>query len=250
MAGLITVLIVIILLTAVLLAGFLFVRNKIRHFSRAVYGTDDLIAGIKKTEEESASRPKSVAAMTRLILPRLTADFPDLTFPEIKSRSENLLTSYLRAINDGGSTSLPEDGKTLSDSLSHHLAANLSHGETEHIEKIHIHQTELAEYRKEKGRCVLVIQSSLESYHYFTGESKEVIRGSKERKEQTRYAMNMVYIQDASLAENDEERALAMTCPNCGAPLTSLGSKKCEYCGSPVLEWNVHAWAFSAIRQI
>lgn len=33
--------------------------------------------------------------------------------------------------------------------------------------------------------------------------------------------------------------AVGTTCPNCGAPVRSLGAKKCEYCGSYVEPVNI-----------
>ena len=39
-------------------------------------------------------------------------------------------------------------------------------------------------------------------------------------------------------------------CPNCGAPLSRLGAKVCEYCGTPVIEINIKEWSFSAVRKI
>ena len=39
------------------------------------------------------------------------------------------------------------------------------------------------------------------------------------------------------------------TCPNCGAPVTNLGAKFCEYCGAGIVELNVHAWSFENIEE-
>ena len=40
-----------------------------------------------------------------------------------------------------------------------------------------------------------------------------------------------------------------MTCPNCGAPIRSLGSKVCEFCGTAVQEVNHYAWSFDKIYE-
>ena len=39
-------------------------------------------------------------------------------------------------------------------------------------------------------------------------------------------------------------------CPNCGAPISTLGSKVCEYCGTPIVELNIYAWTFSNIEEV
>ena len=42
---------------------------------------------------------------------------------------------------------------------------------------------------------------------------------------------------------------IRVTCPNCGAPVTNLGAKFCEYCGAGIIELNVHAWSFENIEE-
>ena len=39
-----------------------------------------------------------------------------------------------------------------------------------------------------------------------------------------------VYIQNVDMVANGSE-GLGLNCPNCGAPIKSLGQKFCEYCG-------------------
>jgi len=50
--------------------------------------------------------------------------------------------------------------------------------------------------------------------------------------------------------KNDYDDALAVTCPNCGAPIPMLGAKHCEYCGCAIIELNIHAWAFHHVEEI
>lgn len=242
-------LVIIILIGTALVGGFLYIRNKVRRFSRAAFGTDDLLKGIEQTNEELASRPKSVSGLTRLMLPKIAKDFPDFSYPEMRERSNLLLTSYLRAIDEKDAALLKNECSELREQFEHQLVRNDSHHETEHFHQIRIHQTEISNYKKSEGRCVITFQSALESFHYFTDSDDTVIRGAKDMKEQSRYETSLVYIQNREFVENEAERSLGMTCPNCGAPLTSLGSKKCEYCGSPVLELNIHAWTFTAVKE-
>ena len=41
-----------------------------------------------------------------------------------------------------------------------------------------------------------------------------------------------------------------VVCPNCGAPVTRLGSKFCEYCGSGLREISVRVWSINKIAEI
>lgn len=76
-----------------------------------------------------------------------------------------------------------------------------------------------------------------------------VVRGSDHILEQSRYNVDLVYIQNRDLAKGNTDGALGVTCPNCGAPITNLGAKFCEYCGAGVMELNVHAWSFENIEE-
>ena len=52
------------------------------------------------------------------------------------------------------------------------------------------------------------------------------------------------------LIKESADSALGLTCPNCAAPISNLGAKHCIYCGSPVIEFNIHAWSFAAIKEL
>ena len=56
-------------------------------------------------------------------------------------------------------------------------------------------------------------------------------------------AVSVEEIQD--MVENQEDAGLALNCPNCGAPLPGLGAKKCIYCDTPIVEYNLRIWNFS-----
>ena len=107
----------------------------------------------------------------------------------------------------------------------------------------------IARYRKEAGRCIVTFQSAVESFHYVTDEANVVVRGSDHTLEQSRYNTDLVYIQNRALAKDAADNAIGITCPNCGAPVTNLGAKFCEYCGAGIIELNVHAWSFENIEE-
>ena len=43
---------------------------------------------------------------------------------------------------------------------------------------------------------------------------------------------------------------LGLNCPNCGAPLPGLGAKKCIYCDTPIVEYNLRVWNFSRVEEV
>jgi len=246
----IIILVLIIIIIVAIYCGVSYLRKKTREVSRALFGTEDLKEGIEKRNVEIATTPKSVSAMTRLMLPRITTDFPDFQYDEMKERAENVLIGYLCAINGRNSSLLPEGGSELKEQLQYHLQMLDSQSQKEHFEQIKIHRTEISQYRKAEGRCIITFQSALECLHYINDADGQVVKGDKTYKYQTRYNVDLIYVQDRDLVENERERALGMNCPNCGGPLSSLGAKVCEYCGTPVAEINIHAWTFSNVEEV
>lgn len=244
----IPLIIVLLLILAILVLVFYGV-SRVKRFSRQLFGTDDIIQGVKKAQEDAASTPRSVSAMTRIALPQIVSDFPDFQYDEMKKRAENALTQYLQALTAQDVEILQEGNGDLKEQLRSQISSAVSQGKCEHFTQVKIHQTEIARYRKEAGRCIVTFQSAVESFHYVTDEANVVVRGSDHTLEQSRYNTDLVYIQNRALAKDAADNAIGITCPNCGAPVTNLGAKFCEYCGAGIIELNVHAWSFENIEE-
>ncbi|MBO5484994.1 MAG: zinc ribbon domain-containing protein [Lachnospiraceae bacterium] len=249
----IPVIIILVLLLTIILAifcGISYVKHKTKELSRTIFGTESLSAGAQQMKREYATTPKSVSAMTSLLLPKIVSDFPDFQYDEMKERAENLLTQYLRAVTQRNAAILTDGNTELKQQLDNHIQMLSVQDLQEHFDQIKIHRTEINQYRKTDGRCIITFQSALECYHYITEPSSAIKEGSRDYKYQTKYNTDLIYIQDRNLVENELDNALGVNCPNCGAPLSSLGAKKCEYCGTPVIEINIHAWSFSNVEEI
>lgn len=176
--------------------------RKIKGFARANFGTDDFSEIARMREEEEANTPKSVSGMTSLYLPRLQKDFPELNWVEFQELAKSHVKRHLE-----------EMGRT----------------------KVRFHQTVLRDYRKEKGTCFVVLQSSVEFFQ-------------EEKKIQSRFNVTMAYVQDAEKV--GFESAYSINCPNCGAAVSALGNKVCEYCGSIVKEVNMRVWELEKIEEV
>lgn len=245
------IIILILILTIIIAAycGVRYLRNKTREVSSALFGTPDITQAAKQMKQEYSTTPKSVSAMTSLLLPKIVSDFPDFQYDEMKERANNVLTGYLQAVT-AKNPGLLKDGNTeLKQQLEDYIQMLSNQDLREHFDQIKIHRTEICQYRKTAGRCIITFQSALECYHYITDSSSTIKEGSKEYKYQTKYNTDLIYIQDRNLVENELDNALGVNCPNCGAPLSSLGAKFCEYCGTPVIEINIHAWSFSNVEE-
>lgn len=236
----------IIFFTLVIVAFVLFKRvsDTAKAISQVAYGTSDIIQGIKKQQYEYSTTPKTVSAATSLYLPQIKKDFPEFSYEEAGTRARNALVSYLRAIDQNNPTLLTEGSDELKDQLRHRINMLRDVGQREQFDKISLHQTAISRYFKEAGRCSIVFQTSLQYKHSLHGADGSLLKGNPESLEQSRYNVTMAYVQDADMSNDGRDYALGLTCPQCGAPVTNLGQKVCEFCGSglvPVtrMTWNV-----------
>lgn len=247
--GLIIVLTLLLILAGVVYLACRKISKTVKSYSRMIFGTENVRDGVHKMEMEYAATPKSVSSATGLYLPGIMRDFPEFHLEEMKSRVQNVLTSYLRSIDGSNSHLLTEGTQELREKLDMRIGMLRNTGTREHYERIRTHRTEIYKYRKDKGRCSIVFQTAVEHVHYQEQGSK-VIKGRSDRLEQAKYNVEVSYIQDLEQVENISDMGLAMICPNCGAPLPSLGAKTCAYCDSPVVELNIKAWNFTDVEMV
>ena len=246
--GTIIILVLILVIFGCIAYAVYRVKNAIRSFSRAAFGTDSLRKGLEQVEEEYVATPKSVSAMTSLYLPNIKREFPEFQYDEMKVRAENVLTSYLMSITAGDASRLTEGSRELKDQLEMYITQLKAQGEKERYESIKLHRTEISDYKKRNGRCTITFQTALQ-YRYSRwderNQMKEDIGMTQER-----FNVEVVYIQDRSIVEDERDLSLGINCPNCGAPVSGLGSKVCEYCGTPVVELNIYAWTFHKVSKL
>lgn len=247
--GLIIVLVLLLVLVGIVYFAYRNISKKVRRFSSMAFGTQNLMQGLKQVERDYAVTPKSVSAGTSLHLPRITKDFPDFHYEEMKRRAENVLLSYLQSIDEDRASCLTEGMEELKDKLQMQLEMLRNNGVRAHFDNPKLHRTEIYQYRKDKSRCSIVFQSSIE-YHYYEEKNGSVVAGSRDTKKQSRYNVECIYIQDRDLIENVHDAGLAMVCPRCGGALPGLGAKKCMFCDTPIIEFNIRTWHFSDVKEV
>ena len=224
------------------------IKNRLEDFSSMAFGTPDILQGLQSVERESEITPKSVSAATSLYLPSIMREFPDFHYDEMKRRAENVLTSWLRSLQEMEPSLLTEGTSELRDKLSMSIDMLRDAGKRVNFRNIKIHRTEISAYRKAKGRCSIVFQTAVQ-YEYWAEGHGQVTEGAKDKLRQSKYDVELIYIQDRDMVENTADSGLAMNCPNCGAPLPKLGAKICPYCDSPVMEFNIRTWNFSDVQE-
>ena len=220
---LIITLILILVIIGIILIAFFCIRKKVRDTSQALFGTPDIAQAAVQMKQE---------------------------YNEMKDRANNVLVSFLRAITTKDENALSEGSRELKQQLENHIEMLRAEGRSEHFDQVKLHRTEIYQYRKTDGKCIITFQTSLECFHYITDENDQILEGDRQYKYQTKFNTDLIYVQDVDKMKNDYDDALAVTCPNCGAPIPMLGAKHCEYCGCAIIELNIHAWAFHHVEEI
>lgn len=247
MEGSIIILAIAAVLIFVIIAAVYGVIHKVERFSRGIFGTKSLVEGWNRQAKELATTPKSISGMTRILEPQIQRDFPEFNWIEFKNKAENMLCTSFLAIDREDSSLLKECSEELTKQVESLISQNQAQKIREHYQDIEIHNTEITRYEKKQGTCVITLQSAVGHLHYKTKEGK-VISGDDRLTEQTRYNTEILYVQDEKLANLDN--AVGMTCPHCGAPVTTLGVKRCEYCGSAVTPVNTQVWSLHKFYEV
>lgn len=247
---LIKLLIVLLAISAAGIGVMTVYRNGKRKLNAMLNPITEILSIASKLHKEGElfdEEPKSVAAMTRIFEPQIMRDFPEFSWEEFKHKSENMLVSALLAISAENPARLVESSEDIKKQVVNMIEDNRARGISETYSDITIHQTEIANYQKMNGKCVITIQSAVGAL-YCKMQDGKLIRGDKKYKTQSKYNVELVYIQDKELA--GEGTAMGTVCPQCGAPIKRLGSKFCEYCGAGVVPINIRVWSLHKFYEV
>ncbi|MDE6531213.1 MAG: hypothetical protein K2K96_10680 [Lachnospiraceae bacterium] len=239
-----------ILAVGALAGSIIYVIYRARKISKAVFGTVDILEGFKQQEEVYNNTAKSVSGMTSVELPKIMKDFPEFSWSEWKKICENTLRAYLEAIENHSLTYLKDASDAIKQQADLIIGEEKKLGITECFDQLHIHRTEISRYEKKDGICKIKIQSALQYYYSKISEEKGKMVDNK--KQQCRYDMELVFVQDMSKVEDDLAYDFVGNCPNCGAPMVAVGStRRCQYCGTEVKEaYNTRVWTLHRIDKV
>lgn len=215
------------------------VKRAMSGVARTVKAVGELVGALEGQQELLAKTPRSVKGMTSVYLPQIEADFPSFNWPQFRQKCENTLKAYLRALDELNPGELADVSDALREQARLQIEDLKGRAEREHYREVKIHQTEISRYIKREGQCVIRVQSAVE-YNHSVGEAPA------KDKTQTRYDMELVYVQDVSKVK-DGATAVGTVCPHCGAPVTNLGSKFCAYCKSALTPVDDRVWRLQRI---
>lgn len=237
MFGIIIILVIIlILLITIILCGF-YIKNKVSGFTMKYFGTEDLKEAIEQSEITASSTPKSVFSVESVSLKKINKDFPDLNINELKAEAEKVIFDVFKAIENKDRDAYKDENEGINSFINSKIddigEKNVSY------DNIKIHRTVINRYEKTTNSANLYFQSSFEYYEKVGNKVGKVV--------QDRVKTEFVYVID-ELSFN-HKKALGLKCPNCGAPVKTLGNKVCEYCGVGIRDIVKKSFIFNKIIQ-
>lgn len=226
--------------------------SKIRHLSRTLFGTSSLIEGIqgvKEDQEQMRETPRSLHGMTSVYMPMIKKDFPELDVEQYMNKTRSLLRNYFSAVESKRLGVIAEEVTPNFTNYVQGIIDQLSSvANTQHYEDVNIYDVQIARYIKNGATVTILFEASVGYFSYVTDMNNEVTFGSRENRMQTIYEVGLMYVQDADRLHN-RATALGVNCPNCGAPVKTLGEKFCQFCGTTIKEINIRSWKFNSVNE-
>lgn len=195
-------LIVIIAVLGAAAAGYIVWRASLL-FRRA----EELIDEVKQADELERETPKSLNAMDRLLLPQILKDFPEYNAAVIRDR----VIRDARLFFESAAAGKPLFKTGVSTSFVENLV--LPEGVKGGVV---VHRTALAHYDRSGRDRIITYQASCQ------------YDGTDEKHHQTRLVLRYI----AAHSDDFSEKIEVIKCPNCSAPVPTVGEKICPYCGA------------------
>ncbi len=229
------VLIFFIALILIAIVGVLIAFISVKRTFKRLFGTSNILQLADMRETEMEETPKSISGMESIVRPQISEDFPTMSVDELKSRNADEIFAYYNAL-ESGDISRYKNIKQVDDML--HKTAKEYEKQDTHISGVKIHKHAISRYNKNDENATINFQAAVE----YIKKSKVEKDG---KKTQVRVKTSWVYL---PLESNfNAQGSFAANCPNCGAPMKSLGEKVCHYCHSNIEVDFGRAWVLSSI---
>jgi hypothetical protein len=201
-------------------------------------GANFTVADLTQVQE-----PRSLSGMDRIYAPQIQRDFPELNLSELKQRAQQLAVLTLRTIDAADLSLLGSVGELYHTQVAQGLAEQKRLAERERFSEITVHRIVLSRYEKSAGTCRITFQLAIGARYQKVAADGQVLAGQAGIS-QLKMEIEALYVQDRAQLTSREQAALAFNCPNCGAPVPSLGDRRCLYCGSAIEPVNIRVWTF------
>ena len=181
---------------------------------------------LKKADLEAETTPKSLSSAEPLLLDRIRRDFPEYNPELIRQRvMQDARTFYESA---RASKCLYADG--ISDQLRERLVTFLP---PDVAGDIRVHKAALSAYDDTSRDRVLTFQAA--------ASFKDPAGTVRQRRLILKYL--------AAWSTDTMTGVKRANCPNCGAPVPTVGAKVCQYCGTALKVWAGTGWLLTDLRE-
>ena len=227
---------IVFILAVTIIVITLVIIYKSKKFLKEYFNTSSFREAFENSEKEASETPKSVSSLDSIYLDKIEKDFPELNINELKSDSERVIIDTLNAIEKKD-----KEGMLASAKVNSYIKSKIDDLKDDNViyDDIKIHKTVINHYDKNASVATISLASAVE-YYYKKGNEVG-------KKKQTRFKCEYIYIIDSEKVGN--VRALGLNCPNCGAPIKTLGHKHCEYCSTGVVDIVKKNWVINNIKE-
>ena len=213
-------------------AGILYgVYRIVKLFGAGVGRIKEIADKIEAGDVEAQQTPKSLSAVDSLVLPRILKDFPEFDIQLMKRRAEQDAMRYLGSLQNRKSPFTEKDGiRSFLERMEE--LVNWTAAAPKWV-RPRVHRAALSNYENRSNYCYVTYQVA---YQYEMNE---------------RIWQKKLEIRYLAADEPDMEKKISVyNCPNCGAPVGSIGQKKCEYCGTVLNPSAILSWYIFEINEI
>lgn len=247
MTPIIVTLVIIAIIAASIYIGIMIIKHKLNSVTRRYLGmglgeTADLLG---KGLRDEVTTPRSISNVSAMYKPPLMRDFPDMTYERFLEMANTALVSILTAIEKENADSISNVTDSLKSQVRDRIHDNAERNLVEHFDDIQIHRTAIADYKSGTDKAEARFEISFQCVHFFAGKDKRPDNP-------TQLAASVTLSYGREFAEDSSSLTYSHNCPNCGAPIYSVGGKmmKCTYCGTGVTEEVYKSWLVSTYRFI
>lgn len=248
MEPILTTLIVIGIIVLAIAGGVLFIRAKLNSVTKNYLGMDLKSTSelIKNGLKDEVTTPKSISNVSAMYKPQLLRDFPDMSYERFLEMANSSLTSILTAIENENTGDLRLATDSLKEKVYNIISDNHNKGVVEHFDSIKIHRTAIADYKSSSDVATAVFEISFQCLHYYQGKN------TKKPENVTQMAASVTLSYGREFAEDATTLTFSHNCPNCGAPVYSVGGRmmQCRFCGTGVTQDVHRSWLTSGYKFI
>lgn len=224
------------------------VKKFIKSISNSLFGQIIKAAkNAKSIEMQEYQRQKDVCGMTRFVEPMVCEDFENFNKNLLYTKVESNLRKIFNALENKNIDTIKNDRELsfIKNDVEEKIEDLKSMNKAVKYDAVKFHRHALKKYTKINGVATIQISSTLEYYYSeFGNDNINLSKKFNGLKKQTRYTIEFIYVYDESNF-NSKQVAFGINCQNCGAPLKSLESKNCEFCGTYMEPINLKSWYMS-----